>query len=84
MFGYHNVRCRVPRYFFDLTDGSREPDLVGTQLPDEHAAERMAIRFLGEVLKHEPERLSAGPLRVNVREEDDGYRCIIATSVERR
>lgn len=71
----------MPRYFFDLTDGSRDPDTTGTELPDREAAEREAIRFLGEVLKHEPGRLADGTLKVELQDEDRRPRCVITVSV---
>ena len=48
------------RYFFDLSDGGWEPDRIGTELRDDDAAQHEAIRFAGEVLKHEPGRLQRG------------------------
>lgn len=57
----------MPRFFFDLSDGWCEPDTDGVELADPHAAQREAIRFAGEVLKHEPGRLERDALRILVR-----------------
>jgi hypothetical protein len=69
---------RMTRYFFDLSDGSQEPDTTGTELAGEAAARREAVRFVGEILKFEPERLGDGPLRVVVRAGD----CAVLFAVE--
>lgn len=59
----------MTRYFFDLTDGTHERDDAGVELPGVGDAREEAIRFLGEVLKHEPERLVDGRLRVDVSDD---------------
>lgn len=59
------------RYFFKLTNGVREMDLAGTELHDEDAARREAVRFAGELLKDDPALLDHGQLLVSVRDEDN-------------
>jgi len=73
----------MPRYFFDLSDGFREADALGTDLPGDAHAEVEAIRFLGEVLKHEPERLADGTLRVLVHDEGHTPLWVIAVTSAR-
>jgi hypothetical protein len=45
----------MPRYFFTTADGTREPDLDGTELPDVASARVEAIKYAGEVLSDHPE-----------------------------
>jgi hypothetical protein len=40
----------MPRYFFHVHDGTSDPDLEGTELPDIYAAQAEAIRASGEML----------------------------------
>ena len=57
----------MPRYHFHCADGHREPDLEGTELADDEAAQHTAIAFAGEVLKHDPKDLwQKGQWRVEV------------------
>lgn len=41
----------MPRYFFDITDGTREEDLIGTDFHSLEEARTQAIRFAGELLR---------------------------------
>ena len=41
----------MPRYFFNIIDGYSLVDEEGTELPDIYAAQAMAIRTSGEVLR---------------------------------
>ena len=41
----------MPRYFFNVLDGCSSSDDEGTDLPDIYAAQAMAIRTSGEVLR---------------------------------
>ena len=59
----------MKRYFFNLSDGTRERDDTGQPFVDDMAAQREAIRFAGEILKHEPDRLEHGCLKVDVNDE---------------
>ena len=59
-------RPRIERYFFHLEDGFTVRDTNGLELPTRAAAHRAAIRFAGEVLKEDPERLNDGRLSVVV------------------
>ena len=57
----------MPRYHFHCADGHREPDLEGTELADDEAAQHTAIAFAGEVLKYDPKDLwQKGQWRVEV------------------
>lgn len=69
----------MERYFFDLRNGNVERDVTGTELPSLADARREAIRFLGEVLKDEPERLAEGTLHVDV--SDDRQRHLFGLRV---
>ncbi|RZL84209.1 MAG: hypothetical protein EOP66_03075 [Sphingomonas sp.] len=70
----------MPRYYFDLTDQSHEADNIGVELPDEQQARVEAFRFLGEVLRYEPGRMTAGSVRVDVRSEQQTKLYSIAVS----
>lgn len=60
----------MPRYFFHSVDGGRERDRDGVELPDDVAAQGMAVAFLGEFLKDDPHQLwEQGTLRVEVTNE---------------
>ncbi len=41
----------MPRYFFHVNDGSSARDEDGTELPDIYAAQHLAIRTSGEMLR---------------------------------
>lgn len=57
----------MARYFFNTTDGTSEPDVVGTELNDLAAARKHAIVFAGQVLHGEPTVLWNGrDFRVDV------------------
>ncbi len=56
----------MKRYFFDVTDGFHDQDEKGVELADDRAAQIEAIRFAGEVLRHEPDRLEDGRLSIQV------------------
>jgi hypothetical protein len=60
----------MKRYFFDVSDGWRDPDRVGTELPDDRAARREAIRFAGDILRHEPHRLEEARMRIDVHDRE--------------
>lgn len=59
---------RLKKFFFDLSDGTLEPDEKGYEFPDRRAAQQQAIKYAGEMLKLEPERLEEGRLCVVVRD----------------
>lgn len=48
----------MPRYFFDMVDGARDADPRGTELSDDKAAFREAVRFAGLALASEPQLLT--------------------------
>jgi hypothetical protein len=70
----------MPRYYFDLIDQSHVPDQIGVELPNEQQARVEASRFLGEVLQYEPDRMTAGSLRVDVSSEQRTKLFSIAVS----
>lgn len=72
------------RYFFKVTNGVREVDLAGTELLDENAARREAVRFAGELLKDEPMLLDHGRLLVSVRNEDGSIEFAITIRLDVR
>jgi hypothetical protein len=72
----------MTRYFFDLTDGTHERDNTGVELAGVEDATEEAIRFLGEVLKHEPERLAADSLRVDVSDDARTRLFTICATIE--
>ena len=41
----------MPRYFFHVIDSYSAPDTDGTELPDIYAAQHMAVRASGEILR---------------------------------
>ena len=41
--------------YFTLSDGTQERDVTGAEVPGRQAAQREAIRYVGEIPKHEPE-----------------------------
>jgi hypothetical protein len=48
----------MPRYFFNMVDGTRDEDNSGTVLADDRAAFREAVRFAGLALASEPQLLT--------------------------
>lgn len=62
----------MPRYFFHCADGSRDPDLKGTELEHDQAAQQAAVAFAGAVLKDQPMLLwEKGAWRVEVTDEEN-------------
>lgn len=60
----------MPRYFFTTADGTRDPDVDGTELPSLSAARIEAIKFAGEVLSDHPDMIWDGEdFRVEVSDE---------------
>ncbi|WP_037492168.1 DUF6894 family protein [Sphingobium indicum] len=60
----------MPRYFFHTVDGGRDVDQEGTELPNDAAARKAAIRFAGAVMHDEPDVLWDGrDYRVEVTNE---------------
>ncbi|WP_404366818.1 DUF6894 family protein [Sphingomonas sp. MMS24-J45] len=47
----------MPRYFFDISDGSDFRDLDGSEWPDLDAAKIEAVRYSAEILREMPERV---------------------------
>ncbi|BCA59255.1 DUF6894 family protein [Sphingomonas sp. HMP6] len=47
----------MPRYFFDISDGSDFRDLEGSEWPDLDAARIEAVRYSAEILREMPERV---------------------------
>jgi len=41
----------MPRYFFNVRDGTTVTDENGTMLPDLAAARKVAVRFAGDLLR---------------------------------
>ena len=47
----------MPRYHFNSADGYIDSDAEGVVLPDIQAARLEAVRYAGELLRDEPDRL---------------------------
>jgi hypothetical protein len=57
----------LPRNFFHVLDDHSSPDNQGTELPNDEAARREAIRFAGDILKDEADVVLFGQqLRMKV------------------
>jgi hypothetical protein len=69
----------MPRYFFDLADGGREIDDVGTELSNLNEARTAAIVFAGRIISDHPEMLANGFICVIVSDEsgDESFRVIV-------
>ena len=50
----------MPSYFFHTADGTRDLDREGTQLPDNAAARKEAIKFAGALMHDQPDILWDG------------------------
>ena len=62
----------MPRYHFHSADGHREPDLEGSDLANDQAAQREAMRFAGAVLESEPDSIwQHGTWRVEVTDDNN-------------
>ena len=48
----------MPKYFFNMVDGTRDEDHDGTTLSDDRAAFREAVKFAGMALASEPQLLT--------------------------
>lgn len=60
----------MPRYFFHSADGRRNPDPDGVELPNDRAAQRAAVSYLGAALGDDPDMLwHKGQWRVEVTDE---------------
>ncbi|MBW8813452.1 MAG: hypothetical protein JF588_08505 [Caulobacterales bacterium] len=63
----------MPRFFFDVHDGSSSIDDDGTELPDEAAARRAAAELAGRMLADEADKFWDGDKWcVDVRDERGG------------
>ncbi|WP_122465668.1 DUF6894 family protein [Brevundimonas lutea] len=60
----------MPRYFFDLPDGSLLTDEVGEMLSDDDAARRSAQRLLSELVESRSELWRDGRFSVEVFDAD--------------
>ena len=57
----------MPLFFFDISDGTRETDLDGSECVSLDAARSQAIRFAGELLQQHAQMIWDGhDLRVEV------------------
>lgn len=60
----------MPFYYFDLSNGSREPDEDGIELESLDVARTQAVRLIGEMLRHDPRPIWEGEgLAVEVSDE---------------
>lgn len=65
----------MPRYFFDVHDGTSLPDPEGTELPDRRAMRSEAIRMAGQILDDLDGKFRGEVWVMNVR--DDGGRVVM-------
>ena len=71
----------MPLYYFDVFDGTREPDLAGSECGALEQARVQAVKFVGELLRHNAESIWDGhDLRVEVSDEDRTPLFAIVTS----
>ena len=62
----------MPRFFFHVFDGKDLRDDIGTELSDFDAAQVVAIRFAGEILRDEAHRIEVGQeWRMDVTDESN-------------
>jgi hypothetical protein len=50
----------MPRYFFHIYHDTSQPDFVGEELPDQHAAWKEATVTAGQMIQNIDGRLKAG------------------------
>ncbi|MFC7537505.1 DUF6894 family protein [Sphingomonas sp. GCM10030256] len=50
----------MARYFFNIVEDGHKVDVIGADYPDAQMARMEAVRFVGQVLKEEPERVWNG------------------------
>lgn len=68
----------MPRFFFSLANGGREPDDTGVDLPDVAAARIEAVAYAGELLKSNPRQLwKQGQWRVEVTNAERALLCTV-------
>jgi hypothetical protein len=65
----------MPRYFFDVHDGTSLPDSEGTELPGRHAMRSEAIRMAGQILDDLDGKFRGELWIMNVR--DDSGRVVM-------
>jgi hypothetical protein len=60
----------MPRYFFHTEDGQCFPDEIGTELANLAAAQREAVKILGQLIKDDPDLfLQTEAFRVIIQDE---------------
>jgi hypothetical protein len=71
----------MPRFFFDLIDGTKVPDAVGQELRDKILAKRAADRLARDIYKIRPE-LRDRDFVISVRDEqgNEVHRAEIAAA----
>ena len=75
----------MPRYVFNVQDGSSTRDADGTDLPDIYAAQEQAIRTSGELLRDLGARVwDGGEWRVEVSDERGQVLFALRFSAEER
>lgn len=75
----------MPRYFFNVHDGTSILDEEGTELPDIYTAQAQAIRTSGEILRDLGARLWDGAeWRVEVANERGEVLFVLRFSAEER
>lgn len=73
----------MSRFFFSTSNGHRVVDHTGTDLVDDQAAEREAIRLTGALIADAPDILrESGELRVEVTDEHGRSICTVHVRCE--
>jgi hypothetical protein len=73
----------MPRYFFHVLDGYSTRDAEGTELPDIYAAQHLAIRTSGEMLRNMGARFWDGTeWKLNVTDEQGQVLFVLRFSAE--
>ena len=68
------------RYFFDIADQKRDPDNLWVDLPNVESARLEAVRFAGELLRCDPEKLwNSGEWRVEMTDTEGMLLCTVIT-----
>jgi hypothetical protein len=73
----------MPRYFFHAFDGYSSRDTEGTELPDVYAAQHLAIRTSGEILRDMGARFWDGAeWKLNVTDEQGQVLFVLRFSAD--
>lgn len=71
----------MPRFFFDVYNGTVERDDEGSDFADPADARREAVRASGGILRDRPDTDLTQPWKMIVRDEDNGVVAMLTFSV---